>query len=254
MLTMNDDPPDDVEREPDPADNVRKLLRCALIKDRKVRRRVIGAFLSGAEIPYIDDDGTVHEDLIEVPHAPAQGPTEAVLAPRRHHYGFAHDRLYEMATTSPVPTVDVLRSPGGPAHLSAHWSLYGLDVVAHGYDPLPAGAFPCVPFEPDERSVGVAVEMPPALASGEAHFVALVRWQQGRRKRRPPKLRYFTLERAEDEEGAGGALLCEWKSREMHWTLERLGEATVDTFVEAVCRWSTNRDLEPIWRHLHVGR
>jgi hypothetical protein len=155
-------------------------------------------------------------------------PRPRVLSPRCQHYAFAHLALRELLFREPLRWVGVLYGPDAEKFLAELWRAVTrqcraagqtANLGAEGMRIYQLGLEPC-PI--------VAVQMPPARAATEAHFIGLVLLPpddddtrdtspgEEAADERKPRLLYYTLEKAARSGAEDRTTLCSWTAQGSH--------------------------------------
>ncbi len=131
---------------------------------------------------------------------------------RRHHYVFAHQALREACADDPAGFFERMRGESWRTAVNDLWTLVGWQLEAEASEEL----------DPEEIEVEactlrgspcVLVRMPPPIAVGEAHFVALVLCAapgDPASVSEEPAFRCFTLERTWSRNDEPRTVIGEW--------------------------------------------
>ena len=159
--------------------------------------------------------------------------------PRGQHYEFAHVALAEAIISNPEGFIDELAASGGEETLAEIWRRCREKFPSSEDYVDRAGLKSSVRELPCGRRCALVV-MPPAERMGEAHMIAAV-LIPGERKlifKKPPTVRYFTLEVSYRKQDEPTTALMEWtynpNGGRSHANLATGLEADADAFLAAV--------------------
>lgn len=170
------------------------------------------------------------------PRAP-EPPTSGDADPRPAHYVFAHYALRGIALSHPEQCLAVLASDEAKRFLAAILNSVNEQLGASE----PAADFTAEDIRIQTTRAGdhpcAVIEMPPARATAEAHFVAIVLpggFGEQPAGAAPLPARYFTLEKGFELSGEPRTVLCEWTADGTHSNFGDGPPPTVADFVAAI--------------------